>query len=106
MIHPTMKQRYGGSNYPKTNIISINYLLQYASSYDMDVDDSIRNRNFSPNKRAGKRSNGTENISTRRKRQMTSESKLPEIFRFFCNIEKVSLVYSCFLRMLLIDVYF
>ncbi|XP_034471884.1 uncharacterized protein LOC117779708 isoform X2 [Drosophila innubila] len=61
---------------------------EYPTSYDLDVDDSVLNRNFAPIQRAGKRSNDIERISTRKKRQMTSETKLPEIFRFFCNVEK------------------
>lgn len=52
-------------------------------------DDSVQNRNFAPIQRLRKRSNVTESISTKRKKQMTSDTKLPEIFRFFCNIEQV-----------------
>ncbi|XP_064553830.1 uncharacterized protein pre-mod(mdg4)-E [Drosophila montana] len=56
---------------------------EYISEYDMDPHDSVRKRKFTPMQRLGKRS--AENVSAKRKKQM----KLPEIFRFFGNIERV-----------------
>ncbi|KAH8404347.1 hypothetical protein KR222_002878 [Zaprionus bogoriensis] len=62
---------------------------QHYNGFDSDVNDAALARRYEPIRQASKRNNSSEMISSKRRKHMTNDTKLPEIFRFFNNVEKV-----------------